>query len=373
MFIAQIPLINDLPEPARNLFFRALAVLVALILIILMRRLLVLVVLSPLKRLVGGHQSRERLLDIITGPIRLILIALALLVSAQLLVPEDPFFRNLIGLVVRMLLLISALMFIYRLVDLLLPTGAQLASFTGIVIEDRLLPFLRVGIKLFVLVMGMVIIVQEFGYDVTGLIAGIGVGGLAISLAAQDTIANLFGFASIVGDSPFAIGDYIKTPDVEGLIEHVGLRSTRIRKTDQTLITLPNNVLANSAISNLSRMRKRWVNFTVGIALTANSDQMRALVARLRETLNEWPTVEPGSVQVFFSQFSPNSLDVMVRCFVLKSAWVDLMLEQEAIQLRTMEIIAEMGMMLAVPITSVVIDNPSALERGTSRPPEGTP
>src|SRR5687768_15082432 len=144
MFLAQIPIISDLPEPARNFFFRALAVLVALILIILMRRLLVLIALSPLKRIVGGHESRERLLEMITGPIRLVLIAVALVISAQLLVPEDPFFRNLIGLIVRVLLLVAALMFIYRLVDLLLPTGAQLASFTGIVIEDRLLPFLRV-------------------------------------------------------------------------------------------------------------------------------------------------------------------------------------------------------------------------------------
>src|SRR5690606_26190200 len=163
---------------ARSLLFRGLAVIVAIILIILTRRLLVLVVLTPLKRVVGGHQSCERLLEMITGPIRLVLIAVALLVSAQLLVPDDPFFRNLIGIVVRMLLLVAALTLIYRRVDLLLPTGAQLASFTGIVIEDRLLPFIRVGIKLFVLVMGVVIIVQEFGYDVTGLLAGIGVGGL---------------------------------------------------------------------------------------------------------------------------------------------------------------------------------------------------
>lgn len=371
MILAQFNLIT--PDAARSLLFRVLAVLVAIVIIVLARRLLVLIALTPLKRLVKGNQSRERLLEMITGPVRLVLIAVALLISAQLLVPADPFFRNLIGLIVRMLLLVAALMFIYRLVDLLLPTGAQLASFTGIVIEDRLLPFLRVGIKLFVLVMGVIIIVQELGYDVTGLIAGIGVGGLAISLAAQDTIANLFGFASIVGDSPFAIGDYVKTPDVEGNIEHVGLRSTRIRKLDQTLITLPNNVLANSAISNLSRMRKRWVNFTVGIALSASSDQMRSLVDRLRETLNEWPAVETGSVQVFFSQFSPNSLDVMVRCFVLKSGWVDLMLEQEAIQLRTMEIIAEMGMRLAIPITSVLIDNTAVIDRGTGQPPEDTP
>lgn len=371
MLLAQINIIT--PEAARSLLFRGLAVLVAVIIIILARRILMLVVLGPLRRIAGGNQSRERLLELVTGPIRLILIALALLISTQLLAPQDPFFRNVIGLIARVLMLVAALTLTYRLVDLLLPTGAQLAALTGIIIEDRLLPFLRVGIKLFLLVMGVVIIIQELGYDITGLIAGIGVGGLAISLAAQDSIANLFGFASIVGDSPFAIGDYIKTPDVEGNIEHVGVRSTRIRKLDQTLITLPNNILANSAISNLSRMRKRWVNFTVSIALTADSRQMRMLITALREMLNEWPAVEPGSVQVFFSQFSPNSLDVMVRCFILKGTWVELMLEQEAMQLRTMEIIAEMGMVLAVPIAPVIINNPGAQDYARSDTPENTP
>jgi MscS family membrane protein len=363
MNLAELQIFADMPAGTRNLLLRVLVVIVALAVIFLARRLLTLVVLTPLKRVLGTSQARERVFGQVVGPVRMILIAIALLVTTQLLVPNDPFFRNMIGVVARVLILVAALTLIYRFVDLLLPTGAQLASLTGIVIEERLLPFLRVGIKLFVFAMGVVIVVQELGYDVSGLIAGIGIGGLAISLAAQDTIANLFGFASIVGDSPFAIGDYVKTPDVEGTIEHVGLRSTRVRKLDQTLITLPNSVMANSAISNLSRMRKRWVDFTIGIGQAASSAQMRELVDRLRQMLNEWPTVEPGSVQVFFSKFSPMSLDVLVRCFVQKQSWADLMLEQEAIQLRTLEIIAEMGLMLAMPNQPLIIENPEKVMR----------
>ncbi|NOG50552.1 MAG: mechanosensitive ion channel family protein [Chloroflexi bacterium] len=158
--------------------------------------------------------------------------------------------------------------------------------------------------KIFIVAIGGVIILQEFGYDVTGLIAGLGVGGLALSLAAQDTVANLFGFASIIGDSPFSLGDYIRTPDVEGTVEHVGVRSTRVRQSDETLITIPNNVLANSAISNFSRMPRRRIDFTVGVTYRTTAAQMRVLLDRLRTLLKAWPSADPSTVQVYFSKFN---------------------------------------------------------------------
>src|SRR5947208_14792157 len=98
-----------------------------------------------------------------------------------------------------------------------------------------------------VLALALVIIIQVWGYDVTGLIAGLGLGGLALSLAAQDTLSNVFGFAAIVSDRPFVVGEYIKTKDVEGAVERVGLRSSRVRQIDQAIVAVPNNLLASSA------------------------------------------------------------------------------------------------------------------------------
>jgi MscS family membrane protein len=353
----ELPIISSLPPVIREALVRILVLCVALLLIYFARRALTLLLLTPLQRLSerAGRQLDKRLLDAVFGSVRLALIAIALLLSAQILAVGDSFFFNLIQVFARSLIIIATLTLVYRLVDIFAPTGIQLAALTGLSLDERLIPFLRVLVKLFIIAIGLVIILQELGYDVTGLIAGIGVGGLAISLAAQDTIANLFGFASIVGDRPFNVGDYIKTTDIEGTVEHVGVRSTRLRQMNQTQIIIPNNVLANSAIFNFSRMGKRRVDIVLPLADDTPSQLMRALLIRLRSMLNTWPTVEQDSVQVFFNNFGEHSFDVMVRCYVDKITYNDLMSEQEQIQLSILEILEELRVELSSQ--SIFIEN----------------
>ncbi|MCU0464205.1 MAG: mechanosensitive ion channel family protein [Anaerolineae bacterium] len=354
-----IPIFSSLPVQVREAIVRILVLAVALLLIYLARRVLTWVLLTPLQRLMNrsGRQVNERLIKAVFGSVRLVLVAVALLVSAQILAVGDSFFFGLIQVMARSLLIIATLLLVYRLVDILAPTGIQLANLTGLTIDERLLPFLRAALKLFIIAVGLVIILQELGYDVSGLIAGIGIGGLAISLAAQDTIANLFGFASIVADRPFNVGDYIKTPDGEGTVERVGLRSTRLRQVDQTEITLPNNKVANSAISNLSRMNKRRIDIALAMTYDTTADQMRELLAKLRTLLDTWPTVERDSIQVFFNKFGESSLDVAVRCYIQKSSFIDLVNEQELIQLAVMDIVEALGLNLAFPSRSIYIEN----------------
>lgn len=368
----QLPGLSSLSPEIREIVLRVLAVIIVVILIYFSRRLVTFAVLAPFKRLAGrtNSQTPEKLADIVGGPVRLVLVAAALLVTARIVVPGDAVFNGLAQSVSRIFILIGVLLLVYRSIDIILPTSTHLATLTGIVIQDRLLPFIRVGMKIFIIAFGGVIILQEFGYDVTGLIAGLGVGGLALSLAAQDTVANLFGFASIIGDSPFSVGDYIRTPDVEGIVEHVGVRSTRVRQLDQTLITIPNNVLANSAISNFSRMPRRRIDFTVGVTYRTTAAQMRVLLERLRAMLKEWPSADPSTVQVYFSKFNDSSLDVLVRCYVRKLTWDEMMTENEAIMLGVMEIVEELGLSIAFPTRSLVFEPDArvvtALDRGES-------
>src|SRR5262249_8920002 len=151
---------------------------------------------------------------------------------------------------------------------------------------------------------------QEWGYDVTGLIAGLGLGGLAISLAAQDTLSNIFGFAAIVSDRPFVVGEYVKTKDVEGSVERVGLRSTRVRQIDQAVVAVPNSMLASSAILNWSRLSKRKLEVTLGVTYKTRPDQMEALLASLREMLKAHDKVDPNSVVVYFIGFGQSALNI---------------------------------------------------------------
>jgi MscS family membrane protein len=217
-----------------------------------------------------------------------------------------------------------------------------------------------------------VIIIDEWGYDVNGLVAGLGIGGLAIALAAQDTLANLFGFTTIVGDSPFVEDEYIVTPDVEGVVESVGLRSTRIRQLDQAIVTIPNSKLSGSAITNWSRLYKRRINFVLGITYDATSHQMDELLKLLREMLTRREKVDPDSVVVYFINFGDSALEILVRCYVFESDWGRFTAEREAVNLAVMDIVESLGLSIAFPSQSIYVENIPALT-GSSTPKGSTP
>ena len=187
--------------------------------------------------------------------------------------------------VTRTLIIVAVALAIHQLAQTVIFSRRRLLILTGLAIDEALLPFIRTGVQLIVLALALVIIIQEWGYDVTGLIAGLGLGGLALSLAAQDTLANLFGFAAIISDRPFVVGEYVKTKDVEGLIERVGLRSTRVRQLDQAIVAVPNSMLAASSILNWSRLARRRIDLTLGVTYKTRPDQMETLLSHLRAML----------------------------------------------------------------------------------------
>ena len=156
---------------------------------------------------------------------------------------------------------------------------------TGLNIEERLLPFIRNGLRVLMGIIAFVIILQEWQFDVGGLVAGLGLGGLGVSLASQDRAGNLFAFTTIVGDGPLINGEYIVTPDVAGIVEGVGIRYMRVRRLNQAQVSIPNSKLTDSPITNWSRLHKRRMNLTLGVTYSTTSDQMRALLNRLDEML----------------------------------------------------------------------------------------
>ena len=240
-----------LPPELRDNLARIVLAVAVLALFWLLRRLLAALFVRPLHQLAKRTNSGwdDVVLDIITVPARRIIIALGLLVGAEILnvdVTTSVFVVHL----ARACSIIAIFLAAYQSVDALAPSSNRLFRLTGLTINERLLPFMRTAIKLILIALAVVIIIQEWGYDVSGLVAGLGLGGLAFSLAAKDTVENLFGFTTIVGDQPFMVGEFIKSNDIEGTVEHVGIRSTRIRQPDQSYVTVPNSKLASSPILN---------------------------------------------------------------------------------------------------------------------------
>ncbi|MEQ8674136.1 MAG: mechanosensitive ion channel family protein [Aggregatilineales bacterium] len=353
-----LPFLSDLSEDMQNIILRLCALVLAIVLIVVLRRVLTWIIVRPLRKITtrNGPSRDDEILDALILPMRYLVIAAALLVSVRILGAGDAI-SALVERFGRTLIIIAILLVIYRLIDIFMPSSNRLFAITGLSIQEKLLPFLRTAIKLVIICIGLVIVIQEWGYDVSGLIAGIGIGGLAISLAAQDTIANLFGFTAIVGDRPFDVGEYIVTPDVEGLVEHVGIRSTRVRRLDQALVTVPNNKLANSAILNWSRLQKRRIDMNLGVTYDASSEDMRVLLHRIREMLSVRDTVQPDSVVVYFVEFGDSALNILVRCYVNLADWGEFTAEKELVYLEIMDIISELGMSVAFPSRSLYLEN----------------
>lgn len=358
---------RQLPPDVTNNILRVLLAVLVLLLAWLMRRLLTWIIVAPLRRMTRGtrYEGVGMLVDVVTPSVRLLVIVVGILIGAAILEVDYEtvvFLRNLI----RTLIILAAFAAVYNLIDVLAPSSPRLFRLTGLTIPERLLPFARTASKLTLVVLALVIMLGEWGYDVSGLIAGAGLAGLAFSLAAQDTIANLFGFTTIVGDQPFVVGEFIKTPDVEGTVEHVGVRSTRIRQPNQAYVTIPNSKLAQSVILNWSRLSKRWLDLTLQITNPSSNEQVQGLIDRTRDMLLERELVQKDSVLVNFVDFGDSGLKILVRCYILLPSWADYTAEKERIYLEIMKIVEDLELAIAFPGRSVYIENAPFLSERSS-------
>ena len=254
-WLQELSIFQDLPPFAFNIVILALFIIITFITIWILQTIVARILLKPLQNIAekSTNTTDDEVIARLRSPIRLFVVAIAISFVTRLFILDETA-RILINSLVRTFTIVALILFIYRIVDLITISPQVLYRFTGIRLQERLLPFLAVAIKVFIIVMGLLIIVQDWGYEVNGLIASLGVVGLAFSLAAQDTAANVFGFAAIVGDHPFKVGDFIKTSDVMGTVEHVGVRSTRLRQLDQAYVTIPNSKLSDAILMNLSRV-----------------------------------------------------------------------------------------------------------------------
>ncbi|GAB5490529.1 MAG: mechanosensitive ion channel family protein [Phototrophicaceae bacterium] len=297
-------------------------------------------------------ETGDLIVDSLMLPARLLLIAAALSLAQWFLAPAGDT-QNVVTALIKSLVYVSAFVGGFRLVDILALNENRVNRLIGFKIEDRLLPVLRTILKLVLFIVAVFIVMAEWGVDLSGLLASLGIVGLAFSLAAQDTVSNLFGFSTIIGDRPFLVGEYIRSGDIEGVVERVGVRSTRIRKPDRGIITVPNNLLATAAVE---RFMRRRIQFTLGVTYSTTATQMEILLDKLREMLRERDHVIKSTVAIYFTDFGASSLDIMILCEVNIKDWRALLEEREAVNLAVMRVVAEMDLSIAFPTRSLYID-----------------
>lgn len=329
---------------------------IILILTFSVRKLFVSIVLSLLKKLTSKTKTTldDQLVSAVDPPARLLIITLGISLTLSVLrIPVGS--ESFAGHIIRSLVIIAVFWTIYRAGDIFSGIYIKLAKKTETTLDDLMAPYISKGIKVIVIVVGISVIAKEWRYDLGALLTGLGLGGLAFALAAQETVSNFFGGLTIMVDKPFAVGDWILTPNVEGTVEDIGFRSTRVRTFDQALVTVPNSIIAKGPITNWSRMGKRRITFRLGVKYDTKADRLETLLHRIRGMLESHPEVHPQTIFVYFDGFGENALEIFLYLFTKTTDWQKHLEVREDINFRIMRILDELKLEVALPSMSVYL------------------
>jgi MscS family membrane protein len=287
---------------------------------------------------------------------------LSLLVVAWIILMGIPILQlpinlgKFVSLFFRILIPVFGIVTALRLVDFFSAISEKFADKTETNMDDQLVPVLRRLAKFVVVAIGIVMILQNLDVNVTAILAGLSIGGLALALAAQDTVKNFFGSVTIFLDKPFLVGDWVDIGSYSGSVEEVGVRSTRVRTVDGGLVTVPNGILANQAIFNggTARIYRRY-NTAVSVTYDTPPDLLEKFVEEIKKIVNGH-SLTKGDNHVYFSTMAASSLDIYLGIYFDTQAFQSEMVSRQEIFLSIMRKAEEMGVKFAFPSTSVYIE-----------------
>ncbi|MDO1448287.1 mechanosensitive ion channel family protein [Rhodocytophaga aerolata] len=250
----------------------------------------------------------------------------------------------------QLLMIIALTWTVINFINFFMLVWARRASRTGSGINEQLIPFLKEVMKVFLVIFGFFLALGVvFNLDIASIIAGLGIGGLAVALAAKESLENLFASFTIFLDKPFVIGDTVHVGNIQGTVEKVGFRSTRIRTLDKSSLTLPNKMMVDQALDNLTQRRFRRAKFTINLSYNTPANTIKAICEDIRLTIasNDWTKSEPA--QVRFSEFGESSLTILIVFFVEAVDWSDYNRIREEINFSIMQIVPAHRASFALP------------------------
>lgn len=253
----------------------------------------------------------------------------------------------------------------YRAIDVAFAVGAQRPWTRVNPSLAALLPLGRRVGKTVIVSLGLVAVLTELGFNVSSLLAGVGIGGLALALAAQKTVENMFGSVSIGVDQPFREGDFVKIEDVTGTVETIGMRSTRIRTLDRTLVTFPNGKLSETRAETFAVRDRMRLLANLGLAYDTRADQMRTILRELEAALRAHPKIWPDGVSVRFNELKDSTLNVEVVSWFQTQDWNEFTLIRQELLLQFMEIVERAGATFAFPTQTIhLVEDDAPPRRG---------
>lgn len=258
----------------------------------------------------------------------------------------------------QLLFIISFCRIILRIIDFIAHIFLFKASATESRSDDQMVPFVKELTKIIAIILAVFVVLGSvFNLNVATIIAGLGIGGIAVALAAQDTLQNLLGSFTIFADKPFVVGDTVRIDKYEGTIEKVGFRSTLIRTLDKTLVIIPNKKMVDSPLENLSQRSSHRMKFTVGLKYDTPSDVMMKIAEEVKQYINSRSLIEEDTT-VTFDTISESALNIQIQYFIKVSEGADYARIKEEINFQIIKIVGANGAKFAFPMQTVLHEYP---------------
>jgi MscS family membrane protein len=307
---------------------------------------------SVVKKLTSKTKTKidDIIVDMIEEPVVLALAIVGMWYGLhRLSFPEN--WYQFMGNVYHILIAINITWLIARLVDAIIQEYiVPLTEKTESTLDDQIIPVVRKGLRSVIWILGIIVALNNAGYDVGALIAGLGIGGLALAMAAKDSVANIFGGIMIFSDKPFKVGDRIKINGFDGTITEVGIRTSRMRTLEGRLVTIPNSQFTGNMVENVSEEPTRKVILNLGLTYDMTAEQMEKGIALLKEISANNKDLEEN-ISVAFNAFGDFSLGIIYIYYIKKDS--DILGTQTAINLEILKQFGANGLEMAFPTQTI--------------------
>ena len=276
--------------------------------------------------------------------------------------PIKPEWESFLSSPLKFILAFSLLLLVWNVIDILENIvrvnleKKEGASATGSITKN-ILPYSKKVIKTLVFVITGLIFLQNIGFNVTSLLASLGIGGMALAFAAKETLSNFFGGLSVILDKPFAVGDWIVCKDIEGTVEDIGFRSTKVKTFYDSLITVPNSMLSDSTIDNLGKRKARRTRLILDITYDSSPEKIEAFVEGLKQIIESNSHTRKDYYQCYFSGYGPHSLQILLNFFLKVSSWDMELLQKQNIFLEILRLAKELEVDFAFPTQTLDLLN----------------
>ena len=304
-----------------------------------------------------SFKNGEDLIDAFQHPINVFLYVAGFYAAMNLAPLDTNYWLTFLDRLIRSTIVLCFFWGCYNVSDTTHGIMLDVLAKAGIRPEDSLSNICSTAMRLVIIMLCFVTVAREWNYDISGFIASLSIGSLAVAFAAKDALANVFGSLVILLDRPFKVGDWILANGIEGIVEKVSFRSTCIRTFPQELVYVPNSLLSNTPITNFTMREKRRIDFTLGLTYSSTADQIQELISKLKEYLNSNEKLHQDDIRVHFVNYNESSLDVRVTCYARTGSQVEYLNILQEINLKIMSILEEVGVSCAFPSRSIYFEN----------------